>query len=32
MLQHLMYPKRGWIIVHVVSICLMFLLGYLAKF
>jgi len=32
MLQRLMYPKQGWIILHVVAIFLMFLLGYLAKF
>jgi hypothetical protein len=32
MLQRLMYPKPGWIILHVVAIFLMFLLGYLAKF
>jgi hypothetical protein len=32
MIQRLMYPKPGWIILHVVAIFLMFLLGYLAKF
>lgn len=32
MLQRLMYPKPGWIILHVVAIFLMFVLGYLAKF
>jgi len=32
MLQRLMYPKSGWIVLHVVAISLMFLLGYVAKF
>jgi hypothetical protein len=32
MLQRLMYPKTGWVILHAVAVFLMLLLGYVAKF
>lgn len=32
MLKHLMYPKPGWIVLHVVAIVAMFLLGYSVHF
>jgi hypothetical protein len=32
MLQHLMYPKPGWIAVHVIAVVALFLLGYSVRF
>lgn len=32
MLQHLMYPKTGWMFLHVVAVIALFLLGYSVHF
>jgi hypothetical protein len=32
MLKHLMYPKPGWIVLHVAAVTAMFLLGYSVHF
>lgn len=32
MLQHIMYPKAGWVIVHVIVVVALFLLGYSVHF
>lgn len=32
MLRKIMYPSVGWIILHVVSVALVFLLGYSIRF
>jgi len=32
MLRYLMYPKAGWIVVHVAAIAGLFMLGYSVRF
>jgi hypothetical protein len=32
MVQHIMYPKAGWVIVHVIAVVALFLLGYSIHF
>jgi hypothetical protein len=32
MLKHLMYPKTGWIVLHIVATIALFLLGYSIHF
>ncbi len=32
MIQHILFPKTGWIILHVIAISALFLLGYSIHF
>jgi hypothetical protein len=32
MLQHLMFPKPGWVILHIIAVTTLFLLGYSINF
>jgi hypothetical protein len=32
MLRHIMYPKPGWLVIHISSVIALFLLGYSVHF
>jgi hypothetical protein len=32
MIRHIMYPKAGWVVLHVIAVIALFLLGYSVHF